>query len=80
METFQDILLFSNKSIIFPISSPQIYAYNENKFYVESIESEIKKEDIYKIVIEKPNEHIYAHGGRKNCLKILMNLNRFKDY
>jgi deoxyribodipyrimidine photo-lyase len=78
---FKIFSYFLKKSIIFPINSPQIYAYNENNFYIESIESEVvEKEDIYKIVIEKPNEHIYTHGGRKNCLKILMNLNRFKDY
>lgn len=77
---FKIFTYFLKKSIIFPINFPLNYVYNENNFYSESIESEVEKEDIYKIVIEKPNEHIYAHGGRKNCLKILMNLNRFKDY
>jgi deoxyribodipyrimidine photo-lyase len=76
---FKIFSYFLKKAITLSVNSPQIYAY-ENNFYIESIESEVEKEDLYKTIIEKPNEHIYCHGGRKNCLKILMDLNRFKDY
>jgi deoxyribodipyrimidine photo-lyase len=76
---FKIFSYFLKKAITFFVNSPQIYPY-ENNFYLESIESEVEKEEIYKTVIEEPNEYIYCHGGRKNCLKILMNLNRFKDY
>ena len=76
---FKIFSYFLKKAITLFVNSPQIYPY-ENNFYLESIESEVEKEEIYKTVIEEPNEYIYCHGGRKNCLKILMNLNRFKDY
>jgi deoxyribodipyrimidine photo-lyase len=74
---------FYKKVITNQIRAPQKYNWNEgnNNFFTQPINSEISgKQDFYNKIIEKPNESLYVHGGRTNCIKILANLHKFKDY
>ena len=49
--------------------------------FTQSINSEIvEKDNFYNKIIEKANESLYVHGRRTNCIKILSNLHKFKDY
>lgn len=40
----------------------------------------MEKDNFYNKIIVRPNESIYAHGGRSNYVKILAKLHNFKDY
>jgi deoxyribodipyrimidine photo-lyase len=74
---------FYKKVITNQIRHPQKYNCNEgnNNFFTLPINSEIEEKDnFYNKLIEKPNESLYVHGGRSNCIKILANLHNFKDY
>jgi deoxyribodipyrimidine photo-lyase len=74
---------FYKKVITNQIRAPQKYNWNEgnNNFFTQPINSEIfGKQDFYNKIIKKPNESLYVHGGRTNCIKILANLHKFKDY
>ena len=73
---------FFNRAIELPVSRPQENNY-KNYYSSNSICSEVKEKEkkvVYNSILSNPNSEIYAHGGRTECLRILKNINKFKDY
>jgi len=60
----------------FDVSKP---TQNRRKnYYTKSIKQEDKK--VYRKALKKENDKLYVRGGRKNALKILKKISKFKDY
>jgi deoxyribodipyrimidine photo-lyase len=68
---------FFKKAKHIPVDKPE--SLRNGMFYAQKISGE-KSPDIYKKILVKRNRSIHIHGGRKEGLRILHALEKFKDY
>jgi deoxyribodipyrimidine photo-lyase len=72
---------FYKRTICNQIRQPEKYKCNGNNFYTQPIDSEVvEKQSFYDNIMQELNDNMHIRGGRSDCIKILTNLNKFKDY